>query len=54
MGNKVLLKPDAKVAFPAEQFLRLLHYCGMPKEDCSFLYADGPAIEHVLKKTPMR
>ena len=31
-----------------------MHHCGLPKEDMSFLYADGPVIEKVLLKTPMR
>jgi hypothetical protein len=26
----------------------------MPKEDLDFLYSDGPVIESILKKTPMR
>ena len=50
MGNRVLLKPDQKVAFPLEQFLRLLHHCGLPKEDVSLLHADGPVTEEILKK----
>jgi 1-pyrroline-5-carboxylate dehydrogenase len=50
MGNKVLVKPDLKTGFPLEQFVRLLHYCGLPKEDLSFLYSEGPLAEHVLKK----
>jgi len=27
-----------------EQWLRMLHYCGLPKEDVDFLYADGPVM----------
>lgn len=54
MGNKVLIKPDLRVAFPMEQFVRYLHYCGLPKEDVDFLYDKGEVMEHILVKTPMR
>jgi 1-pyrroline-5-carboxylate dehydrogenase len=26
----------------------------MPKEDLSYIYSDGPVMENILKKTPMR
>jgi 1-pyrroline-5-carboxylate dehydrogenase len=53
MGNKVLVKPDVKTAMPLEQFIRLLHHCGLPKEDLDLIYCDGPVMEHILKKTPV-
>jgi 1-pyrroline-5-carboxylate dehydrogenase len=45
MGNKVLVKPDIKTAMPLEQFIRLLHHCGLPKTDIDLMYADGPVVE---------
>ena len=48
MGNKVLLKPDVRTGLPLEQFIRLLHYCGMPKEDLSYIYCHGPVISQIL------
>ena len=54
MGNKVLLKPDIKTSFPVEQFIRLLHYCGLPKEDLNFLNSEGPVVEKILTQTPTR
>ena len=54
MGNKVLVKPDLKTALPLEQFIRLLHECGLPKEDLSLLHADGVVTEQVLKKGKVR
>jgi 1-pyrroline-5-carboxylate dehydrogenase len=54
MGNQVLVKPDLKTAMPLEQFIRLLHHCGLPKEDLSLLYADGKETEHVLIKGDAR
>jgi 1-pyrroline-5-carboxylate dehydrogenase len=53
MGNKVLVKPDIKTAMPLEQFIRLLHHCGLPKTDIDLMYADGPVVEQVLKKAPV-
>ena len=48
MGNKPLLKCDSRVSIVAEQFLRLLHACGMPPADADMLHADGAATEAVL------
>lgn len=48
MGNKVVVKPDSKTGLPLEQFIRLLHECGLPKEDLSLLHCDGPVMEKVL------
>jgi 1-pyrroline-5-carboxylate dehydrogenase len=33
MGNKPLVKVDSKVSVAFEEFLRMLHACGLPKED---------------------
>lgn len=52
MGNKVLVKPDVKTGMPLEQFVRLLHHCGLPKTDLSLIYCKGPVAEHILKKAP--
>jgi 1-pyrroline-5-carboxylate dehydrogenase len=51
MGNKVLVKPDIRTGMPLEQFVRLLHFCGLPQNDLSLLYCDGSVAEHVFKKT---
>lgn len=51
MGNQVLVKPDVKTAMPLEQFIRLLHECGLPKNDLSLLYSDGDVTEHILTKS---
>merc|ERR1740116_508235 len=31
-----------------------MHYCGLPKEDMDFLYADGPVMEKILLKGGVR
>lgn len=53
MGNKVLVKPDIKTGMPLEQFIRLLHHCGLPKDDLSMIYCDGPVAEKILIKAPV-
>lgn len=50
MGNKPVIKGDSRVSFPLEEWIRMLHYCGLPKEDVDFLHADGPVMEAILKK----
>lgn len=41
MGNKPLLKPTEKVSIVMEQFIRLLHHCGMDRKDVDFLNCEG-------------
>ncbi|MQM14152.1 hypothetical protein Taro_047083, partial [Colocasia esculenta] len=48
MGNKPILKVDSKVSIVMEQMLRLLHSCGLPKEDVDFINSDGKAMNKLL------
>jgi len=48
MGNKPFVKPDPRTSFPLEQWIRMLHYCGLPKEDLDMINCDGPTAERVL------
>lgn len=48
MGNKPLLKVDSKVSIVMEQMLRLLHHCGLPKEDVDFINSDGKTMNKLL------
>ena len=50
MGNRPIVKGDSRTNFVLEQWIRMLHYCGLPKEDMDFLYADGPVMEKILVK----
>jgi len=50
MGNKPVVKGDCRASFPLEEWIRMLHYCGLPKTDMDFLHADGPVMEAILKK----
>jgi 1-pyrroline-5-carboxylate dehydrogenase len=48
MGNKPLVHVDHRVSVVIEQFLRLLHACGAPPEDCDLLHGRGEAAHAVL------
>jgi 1-pyrroline-5-carboxylate dehydrogenase len=48
MGNKPILKVDSKVSIVMEQMLRLLHDCGLPKEDVDFINSDGKTMNKIL------
>lgn len=50
MGNKPLTKVDSRVSMATEQWIRMMHYCGLPKEDMDFIHCDGPVMEKILIK----
>ena len=54
MGNKPIIKGDTRTNIVLEQWIRMLHYCGLPKEDVDFLYADGPVMQKILLKSEVR
>ncbi|KDD74557.1 aldehyde dehydrogenase, partial [Helicosporidium sp. ATCC 50920] len=48
MGNRPVVHADVKVAVVLEEFVRLLHACGMPVDDLDLFHGRGDAMEHVL------
>ncbi len=54
MGNKPVLKPSEQVSIVMEQFLRLLHHCGMNATDVDFLNCRGPVAQELIMQTPVR
>ena len=48
MGNQPLLHVDRRVSLVMEQFLRLLHDCGLPRTDVDLLHGPGTTMGHVL------
>lgn len=54
MGNKPLLKCDSRVALPVEEFIRLAHVCGLPKEDLLLIHADGQNTEKILLESDLK
>ncbi|KAK9807656.1 hypothetical protein WJX72_005582 [[Myrmecia] bisecta] len=54
MGNKPLLHVDRRVSIVPEQFLRMLHYVGMPKTDVDFIQGDGRVVNELLVRAQPR
>lgn len=48
MGNQPLTKVDWKVMLCIEQFVRMLHHCGLPMTDIDLLYSDGPVMNDIM------
>lgn len=48
MGNKVLIKVDSKVSLCIQEFLRLLHACGLPSNDVILVHCNGENMENLL------
>jgi 1-pyrroline-5-carboxylate dehydrogenase len=51
---KVVFKGDSKVAVVMEQCIRLLHTCGLPREDLDFICGEGGMMEALLLKAGPR
>jgi 1-pyrroline-5-carboxylate dehydrogenase len=54
MGNKPLLHVDHRVSIVAEQFVRLLHECGMPRTDVDMLHGPGGTMGHIMSQAQPR
>lgn len=48
MGNKPILKQSSTTSIVAEAFVRLLLYCGMPKDDMLLIHCSGSVMEKVV------
>ncbi|KAL6784673.1 ALDH12 [Auxenochlorella protothecoides x Auxenochlorella symbiontica] len=48
MGNKPLVHADHKVAVVLEEFVRLLHACGMPRADLDLVHGRGSTVNEIL------
>eukprot|EP00123_Amoebidium_parasiticum_P012803 comp21588_c0_seq1/m.30186 comp21588_c0_seq1/g.30186 ORF comp21588_c0_seq1/g.30186 comp21588_c0_seq1/m.30186 type:complete len:534 (-) comp21588_c0_seq1:700-2301(-) len=49
MGNKVNLKTASTTSAVVEQWLRFMHYCGVPKTDVDYLNCGGRAAGEFIK-----
>ena len=54
MGNRPLIKVDSKVSVVMEEYLRLLHACGLPPSDADLLHCAGPTMGRLLQAFPPR
>jgi 1-pyrroline-5-carboxylate dehydrogenase len=50
MGNKPLVKSATTVSVVIEQFIRLLHECGLPKEDVDLIHCGGAVMDKLLER----
>lgn len=53
MGNKVLLKSCERTSIVMEQFLRLLHYNGLPLEDVDFIQ-DRKSMDKIVRSNILK
>ena len=51
MGNRPLVKSASKVSLVIEQFIRLLHLCGLPMTDVDLIHCSGPVMHELLMRT---
>lgn len=54
MGNKVVIKGAPITSLVLEMFVRLLHKCGMPVTDVDVIHSDGPVMNELILKAPIR
>jgi 1-pyrroline-5-carboxylate dehydrogenase len=51
MGNRPLIKGASTTSIVIEQFLRLLHFCGLPLADVDFINCAGANMEGLLRSS---
>jgi 1-pyrroline-5-carboxylate dehydrogenase len=48
MGNKPLVHVDKRVSVVIEEFIRLLHHCGLPLSDVDLIHGSGGTVGEIL------
>ncbi|KAL4517872.1 hypothetical protein Ndes2526B_g02272 [Nannochloris sp. 'desiccata'] len=48
MGNKPLVHVDKRVSIVIEEFVRLLHHCGLPLADVDLIHGSGGTVGEIL------
>jgi len=54
MGNQCTTKVDEKVQIVFEQYLRMLHFVGLPMTDIDMIYSSGPVMNELCVKGKSR
>ena len=54
MGNKPLIHADHKVSLVLEEFLRMLHACGLPPTDVDLVHGKGATVGEILAQAKPR
>jgi 1-pyrroline-5-carboxylate dehydrogenase len=51
---QVVTKNSSTTSLVPEQFVRLLHHCGMPLTDVDIVNCDGPVMQDLLESPHVR
>lgn len=54
MGNKPLIHADRRVSVVVEEFLRLLHSCGLPLSDVDLMHGSGSTMGEIMAQARPR
>ena len=54
MGNKPVIKSASTVSIVIEQYLRMLHHCGLPKSDIDLIHCGGRVMNELITQAPIR
>mmetsp|Transcript_50600 Transcript_50600/g.68833 ORF Transcript_50600/g.68833 Transcript_50600/m.68833 type:complete len:416 (-) Transcript_50600:506-1753(-) len=54
MGNRPTLKSASTTSMIMEQYLRMLHHCGMPATDVDLIHCGGRAMGELIERGPFR
>ncbi|KAF8821001.1 aldehyde dehydrogenase (naD) family protein [Cardiosporidium cionae] len=54
VGNKPLVKCHSTQGLSVEQFLRFLHFCGLPQDEIDFINTRGTTMFKLIEKAPLR
>ena len=54
MGNKPVVKSASTVSLVIEQYLRMLHHCGLPKSDIDLIHCGGRTMNELITTAPIR
>lgn len=54
MGNKPLVHADRRVSLVLEEFIRLLHGCGLPMTDLDLIHGSGVTVGEILAQAQPR
>eukprot|EP00920_Eleutheroschizon_duboscqi_P001958 GHVT01005087.1.p1 GENE.GHVT01005087.1~~GHVT01005087.1.p1 ORF type:complete len:443 (+),score=27.87 GHVT01005087.1:524-1852(+) len=54
VGNKPVVKTEATQGLAVEQFIRFLHFCGLPTDEIDFINTRGPIMAKLLERSSCR
>ncbi|CEM06404.1 unnamed protein product [Vitrella brassicaformis CCMP3155] len=54
VGNKPVVKTESTMGMPVEQFIRFMHFCGLPKDEIDFISCRGPVMSDLVSRAAVR